>query len=1477
MNSSKDRPTLSPSGIGQYIAFSECPRYFKLRFDDEGEENERAWNEAFKPLSVLLSGTGDSFEDQTRESIEEKAAEGVDAEKSWSFDYDFDTEFSEAFEASRKGFEQSVEEAQDVANGDDPILLYEAPLCGYIQGWPIGGRADVVALWPAGEGELKIHILEIKASWKRKSYHQIQASIYAILLEDILDQLGVDYGISAGVIHRETEEEDFVPEELPTFDLETRKQDVKRLLAKDGKLDSIVQKDVDEVKYQLNAKCNNCIFNESCFTRAIEGLSTALLGLSIGEQRALEKHNVDSIEQLARLKYPPEDAPRPWKYENLEPNEDEEGSIGELVNEPAIGGKLDQIIQRAQSMLGEIQPDHDFARDEPFATFYMGAGNGTLPDDDPHDALDVEYETGEMIRVYLYVQWDYMRDRLVMLNARIDCTNFAGNALSFSEISDSLPNDPEESKEVEKDLLKNFFNKLFAGIQDLAHATRNSDEATIHLYMFSKLERDRLMDGIRRHSEFLGTDDSGNPHPIRDLLGLRAAIDQSMVSIVQDDIVDRMALKFPSTGLLPALDQFHNGDGVGWWDYDQWAVEKNNGNEINLRNIFYHNFFNNESPYKRGDDDRIEMMLQRGAYQSSEREGFYPLRARFGNQIPLEYFWAAQDELDTDWADEHQYQEKRAIRKYKWYDHDEEGGRKNRIRGEELKLLGEKLCHALNHIESAIPSWGKNALLGKEPIEVPDLDDFHLGDTSLARACSEYLDLEYYSNRQEMLRQYAKSPRQRVQTGRSAVLRIKDIEETNKGVLVEGHILYDELDFGSPDQVANGCRLKGSEGSSSGSWMVATEVEKDNNGMFTEANNEKPEDIEGSVPTKVQEINTQNRRIVLKFSNFYNEEEGHLQYQNREFETRHKAWTIQASGEGKYTEYLSEGDVYILDEQTDNMTARRVRNTLDDPESNNLAQILESLLEEESGSNKLKYCQRSRTIDFLSWLEQNEELDTPNDKQKEFIKRDGQQIACLQGPPGTGKTGGALAYAILARAYARISDDDHIRGIVTAPSNKAVYEIMKDVAEVKEKFDDSGNGLFDSLRLVRATGKATSDFDQLEGVDYLNYGEDDEGVDDLADALDRERGLGAFIGGDPEPPESALIFATPSGSYGLMNNIARAWGHQNATEIIDKVQSYFNFLAIDEASMMPLSQFILSGAFVSEKSHILVGGDHRQMPPVRKHDWEEEDRRTVEEIAPHLSTLDFFRFLKGELEVEHADPPRASELPMDRLELTYRCHKRIANMLRRWMYKRYDEIEYRSKEEEVLSSPVSEIDAVREILDPEHPLILVLHDEDTSQQANPTEVEVAKSIVEGVPEDEDWGIVTPHNAQRGLLKNELGDEADIDTVERYQGGERDLIIVSGTASDRESIRKKHDFILNPNRLNVAMSRMKKKLVVVASKSLFEVIPTDAEDYEDALLWRGLYHEVDADQSEPLWSGNLSDFTDLDEDVDDAYIEVYSGS
>ena len=108
------------------------------------------------------------------------------------------------------------------------------------------------------------------------------------------------------------------------------------------------------------------------------------------------------------------------------------------------------------------------------------------------------------------------------------------------------------------------------------------------------------------------------------------------------------------------------------------------------------------------------------------------------------------------------------------------------------------------------------------------------------------------------------------------------------------------------------------------------------------------------------------------------------------------------------------------------------------------------------------------------------------------------------------------------------------------------------------------------------------------------------------------------------------------------------------------------------------------------------------------------------------------------------------------------------------------------------------------------------------------------------------GVVTPHNAQRGVVKNLLLDGYEnvrVDTVERYQGGEADFIIISSTVSDPDYVRTESDFLLNLNRINVAISRMKKKLVIVASRSIFEFMPQDAKDYDKALLWRGIAQTV----------------------------------
>ena len=100
----------------------------------------------------------------------------------------------------------------------------------------------------------------------------------------------------------------------------------------------------------------------------------------------------------------------------------------------------------------------------------------------------------------------------------------------------------------------------------------------------------------------------------------------------------------------------------------------------------------------------------------------------------------------------------------------------------------------------------------------------------------------------------------------------------------------------------------------------------------------------------------------------------------------------------------------------------------------------------------------------------------------------------------------------------------------------------------------------------------------------------------------------------------------------------------------------------------------------------------------------------------------------------------------------------------------------------------------------------------------------------------------------------------MDTVERYQGGEADFIIISSTVSDPDYVRTESEFLLNLNRINVAISRMKKKIVIIASRSIFEFMPQDARDYDRALLWRGISQTVGfTADSKAQWVGCLAEF------------------
>lgn len=100
--------------------------------------------------------------------------------------------------------------------------------------------------------------------------------------------------------------------------------------------------------------------------------------------------------------------------------------------------------------------------------------------------------------------------------------------------------------------------------------------------------------------------------------------------------------------------------------------------------------------------------------------------------------------------------------------------------------------------------------------------------------------------------------------------------------------------------------------------------------------------------------------------------------------------------------------------------------------------------------------------------------------------------------------------------------------------------------------------------------------------------------------------------------------------------------------------------------------------------------------------------------------------------------------------------------------------------------------------------------------------DLCAAAVDGGLAPEEIGIVTPYRAQgravRNLLLRRLGRRAAhhvvADTVERMQGQERELIILSLATGDEVFLQAVAEFFFQPQRLNVSITRPKTKLIVI---------------------------------------------------------------
>ncbi len=311
----------------------------------------------------------------------------------------------------------------------------------------------------------------------------------------------------------------------------------------------------------------------------------------------------------------------------------------------------------------------------------------------------------------------------------------------------------------------------------------------------------------------------------------------------------------------------------------------------------------------------------------------------------------------------------------------------------------------------------------------------------------------------------------------------------------------------------------------------------------------------------------------------------------------------------------------------------------------------------------------------------------------------------------------------------------------------------------------------------------------------------------------------------------------------------------------------FDFVLIDEASQVDVPSSTGPLALMKEKSQLVIVGDHLQMQPISP-------------VPPPVGA----EHMVGSILVYLQARFGISSMP---LLINYRSHTDIVGYARRLGYPSTLSAHFAATALEfhgdVLSvdahfnaAGLPPSDAWASILSREHPIVAVTYPDGMSGQANEFEAEcvaatvwllretcrpnLAQNAPTAMPEPwtaaDFWnrgvGIVTPHRAQRAQIvrrlqqlfdpsEAELIEEA-VDTVERFQGGERHTIIVSFGVGDPDVISGEEAFLMQLERTNVAISRAMAKCIVFISDELANHIPEDRVAAKSAHALHGVVDE-----------------------------------
>lgn len=233
----------------------------------------------------------------------------------------------------------------------------------------------------------------------------------------------------------------------------------------------------------------------------------------------------------------------------------------------------------------------------------------------------------------------------------------------------------------------------------------------------------------------------------------------------------------------------------------------------------------------------------------------------------------------------------------------------------------------------------------------------------------------------------------------------------------------------------------------------------------------------------------------------------------------------------------------------------------------------------------------------------------------------------------------------------------------------------------------------------------------------------------------------------------------------------------------------FDYVIMDEASQVD----IVTGALaLSCAKNAVIVGDDKQLPNVVSSSTAEETSRIFKKFSLHSayhyaensmlsSIIKLFNNVPRTLLIEH-----------------YRCHPKIIGFCNQKFYN-------------------NELIVLTEENGRDKPLLVYKTAKGNHARGHYNQRQIDVIMQEILPErgiddsKQSVGIISPYRSQKDKMKDALGERnIEVDTVHKYQGRERDVVILTTV------VNEVNEFVDDPNLINVAVSRAVDQLIVVVS-------------------------------------------------------------